>query len=677
MPEGTMLFPGSAKCATFIEGPKGRKNGNMALIVDASKTPFHVSEPLLDKYRNIFSGDQKLANFAANAGSFSHVVEGLFVQTTHLGPRKLFKIIDVVPDKTASETTFEYNGSPISVAVYFQHRYNIALHQTDLPLVRCKGPNLRDEVFLPAELCVIAPNQRVTIQQQTPRLMRDAIKICAMPPKQRQIDTRKSMNAMHLTNPENPFINALGVRLVNDPLTVAGRQLDYPTMIYAVDVTHAREGKWRGTAGGYVQGGQVGIWAMYFIASKTDRSANTEKCYAFGRSFVQNCKRRGIQVEDPEFVGFLQLDERDVEEQVAALEDMFSKARSHKCEFLFTVTSDKLPTHKTIKFLERKYQIPNQDLKMSTCNRIAENVKSGQTIENVINKFNVKLGGHNYNLHTTHIHSPKEYLKQERIIAGIAQSAVEGRNRETKEQRTVFGFAANSSLNPQEFVGGFRYHKDTEKATAVKAIIAHIIKQYEASHQGQHPSEVVIYWNGQAEGEMSKVLGEVVHGGLQQAFAQLPRAPQWTFIMAVKRQNNIRIFKTDINPEDRPSKQNIPAGVVVDSQLTDPVKKQFFLNSHTTLQGSAATPCYTVLHDELNLSMDALETMTFGLAHLHQICSMTTSLPTPLYVATEYTKRGACLLQEKVKMSGDAPEDELTIELGYADTVMADRRINA
>ena len=152
MPEGTMLFPGSAKCATFIEGPKGRKNGNMALIVDgwsdsfhpfctylffsfslfgkliffhfslilalfilrsiftskcslsASKAPFHVSEPLLNKYRNIFSGDQELANFAANAGSFSHIVKGLFVQTTHLGPRKLFKIIDIAPDKTASET---------------------------------------------------------------------------------------------------------------------------------------------------------------------------------------------------------------------------------------------------------------------------------------------------------------------------------------------------------------------------------------------------------------------------------------------------------------------------------------------------------------------------------------------------------------------------------------------
>ena len=73
-----------------------------------------------------------------------------------------------------------------------------------------------------------------------------------------------------------------------------------------------------------------------------------------------------------------------------------------------------------------------------------------------------------------------------------------------------------------------------------------------------------------------------------------------------------------------------------------------FISSISKLQGSAATPCYTVLHDELNLSMDALETMTFGLAHLHQICSMTTSLPTPLYVATEYAKRGVCLLQGKV-----------------------------
>ncbi|PAV72065.1 hypothetical protein WR25_20761 isoform B [Diploscapter pachys] len=141
----------------------------------------------------------------------------------------------------------------------------------------------------------------------------------------------------------------------------------------------------------------------------------------------------------------------------------------------------------------------------------------------------------------------EEYMKRERVVIGIAQSAIEDGNREIKEQCTVFGFAANSNPSPQEFVGGVRFFKeDTEKAAAVKAIIAHVIKQYEASHQGQHPSEVVIYWNGQTEGEMSKVLDEVINGRLQQAFAQLPRAPQWTFIMTVERQDNIPIFKTDV-----------------------------------------------------------------------------------------------------------------------------------
>ena len=60
-----------------------------------------------------------------------------------------------------------------------------------------------------------------------------------------------------------------------------------------------------------------------------------------------------------------------------------------------------------------------------------------------------------------------------------------------------------------------------------------------------------------------------------------------------------------------------------------------FISSIPNLQDSAATPCYTVLHDELNLSMDALETMA-------------TSLSTPLEVAIEYATRGVGLLQEKV-----------------------------
>lgn len=62
--------------------------------------------------------------------------------------------------------------------------------------------------------------------------------------------------------------------------------------------------------------------------------------------------------------------------------------------------------------------------------------------------------------------------------------------------------------------------------------------------------------------------------------------------------------------------------------------------SNTDVQGSARTPRYTVLVDDLNLSMDELEGMTYVLTYDHQIVNLPTSLPTPLYVANRYAERG-------------------------------------
>lgn len=91
---------------------------------------------------------------------------------------------------------------------------------------------------------------------------------------------------------------------------------------------------------------------------------------------------------------------------------------------------------------------------------------------------------------------------------------------------------------------------------------------------------------------------------------------------------------------------NIPPGIVLDNAVTNPACKQFFLNGHTTLQGTAKTPLYTVLADDCKAPMDRLEELTFTLCHHHQIVSLSTSIPTPLYVANEYAKRGRDLWGE-------------------------------
>ncbi|PIO64321.1 piwi domain protein [Teladorsagia circumcincta] len=135
----------------------------------------------------------------------------------------------------------------------------------------------------------------------------------------------------------------------------------------------------------------------------------------------------------------------------------------------------------------------------------------------------------------------------------------------------------------------------------------------------------------------------------------------------------------------KPTEQNIPPGVVVDKQLTHPSFKEFYLNSHITLQGSARTPRYTVLVDDLDLSMDELEGMTYMLTYDHQIVNLPTSLPTPLYVANRYAERGRNTYAAHLICSGSSSSDSgssidygrLAHRLSYNNTKLCNIRVNA
>jgi len=95
--------------------------------------------------------------------------------------------------------------------------------------------------------------------------------------------------------------------------------------------------------------------------------------------------------------------------------------------------------------------------------QIVEGQRNAQTLENVVSKFNVKLGGLNYTLTPIPGHDAAEYMKQDRLILGVAQASAEG-----KEQRTVYGYAANPKGNPNEFVGGFIIHKDVDVSGSIR-----------------------------------------------------------------------------------------------------------------------------------------------------------------------------------------------------------------
>lgn len=99
-----------------------------------------------------------------------------------------------------------------------------------------------------------------------------------MPPAKRIIDTTRNMAAMQLLNPHNPFIHSLGVKILDKPLAVDGRVMIEPDMQYGRETCKAAEGKWRSPRqAGYVTGGRLGTWALFFLAGVNDR-VEESKC---------------------------------------------------------------------------------------------------------------------------------------------------------------------------------------------------------------------------------------------------------------------------------------------------------------------------------------------------------------------------------------------------------------
>jgi eukaryotic translation initiation factor 2C len=118
--------------------------------------------------------------------------------------------------------------------------------------------------------------------------------------------------------------------------------------------------------------------------------------------------------------------------------------------------------------------------------------------------------------------------------------------------------------------------------------------------------------------------------------------------------------KTRLVYEESPGHYiNVCPGVCVDSSgggqsIASANFIEFYLNSHTAIQGTAKACKYSLLYDEIGLTVSELELLTYWLCYLYSRCNRSVSLATPAYYAHWASKRARNLL------SGGASDGELT-----------------
>uniref|UniRef100_D8PXF5 Argonaute-like protein n=1 Tax=Schizophyllum commune (strain H4-8 / FGSC 9210) TaxID=578458 RepID=D8PXF5_SCHCM len=182
------------------------------------------------------------------------------------------------------------------------------------------------------------------------------------------------------------------------------------------------------------------------------------------------------------------------------------------------------------------------------------------------------------------------------------------------------------------------------------------------------PSRIIVYRDGVSEPQFPHIK--------EQGTLNLPEActelgikpkPQITFIVHSAKRHHMRLLPK--NPGDADRSGNMPAGTVVDADITHPVEFDFYLQSHAGLKGTSRSGHYSVRCRVSGVRADTLQHFTYILCHVYARATRSVSIPAPTYYADIVCSRAKTHYNPGVDMSaasetasttaGDAAEQNL------------------
>lgn len=185
----------------------------------------------------------------------------------------------------------------------------------------------------------------------------------------------------------------------------------------------------------------------------------------------------------------------------------------------------------------------------------------------------------------------------------------------------------------------------TEMIKDFKEIIAEQLRFYK-NKRGKFPEKLLYYRDGVSEGQFQEVLNielTAMYNACQSVEQGYEKRVKITMVVVQKR-HHTRFFPGKSGIGDRRN-NNVPAGTIVDTQITHPNETHFYLVSHQSIQGVAKPTKYCVLHDDSNIKIDDLEALTYNLCHLFTRCNRSVSYPAPTYYAHLVAARGKAYIE--------------------------------
>ncbi|XP_078039817.1 argonaute 2 [Augochlora pura] len=508
------------------------------------------------------------------------------------------------------------NGQKCTVENYFAQQKNYKLQYPELPCLWVGSRSNERRIHLPAELCTIVAGQVIQKkmdESQTSQL----IKYAATDTGRRKQKIMNGFARMKL-NEEPTLVKEFNLSVSPNFEKVPARVLDPPQLLYGVQrPVNVMKGVWRAT--NFLKSSNLADneWTILNLDKYTQ-----ERTLQDGLHMQLRQGGRSINMEiGKALTPFITLNIQG--RNLSPISEYFAEKKKQNLKLIVVIIPN----------LENAYSLVKQMSELKTVGGIVTQVLKAQTlrklspatITNILLKINSKLNGINHQL----AHRPP-CLQAPCMLIG---ADVTHPSPDSTDLPSIAAVAASYSPSAFQYNIELRLQQPREEMIQDLEAIMRIQLLFFYRNVKQKPLSIIFYRDGVSEGQLPQVMHNEL-SAIKRAIAKMGTGEDKipiTFLVVQKR-HHIRLFPTDRqNSDDR--NFNVQAGTIVDTEITHPTHIDFYLVSHASIQGTARPTKYRCICNEIGMSEDEIEQLTYYLCHMFARCTRSVSYPAPTYYA--------------------------------------------
>ncbi|XP_076752627.1 argonaute 2 [Xylocopa sonorina] len=583
-------------------------------------TPQSVIDLMKEMSRNPRARDNSqnvtVRDIERNRDKINKYLKGLKVQyelPNQPATKRTFRVNELVT--CARDNRFHLQDNTVcTVEEYFWQTKRYKIKHPELPCLWVGSRN--SKVHLPAELCTIVAGQAKNMKLddvQTSKMIREA----ATNTDSRKAKILNGFDKMNLNN-QPTLTNEFHLSVQGEFEQIPARVLPAPLLQYKERQVKVQKGVWRADKFYKPCILEENSWTILNLDTYVqDRELYDlqQKLQNIGTSLNMTINK----AQTPFTNLTVQRDNRDISRY-------FEEKKKQNMQLVVVILPNIDSAYSSVKQISEiniRGGIVTQCLRSQTLRKLSD-----ATITNILLKINSKLNGVNHTL--APIHRPR-CLKVPCIIIG---ADVTHPSPDATDIPSVAAVAA--SYDPNAFQYNIELRLQSPKEEMIQDLQEIIKSQLMFFYKktGHKPKHLIFYRDGVSEGQLPQVMHFELTA-IKKAIAQLNRSEKReiaiTFLVVQKR-HHIRLFPTDrMNSDDR--NFNVQAGTIVDTEITHPTHIDFYLVSHASIQGTARPTKYRCICNEIDMSENEIEQLTYYLCHMFARCTRSVSYPAPTYYA--------------------------------------------